>query len=125
MPVDDRELQRIGDFVKGNLHGWLQEVVPQVMQGTQLLERMVRIEEELKTQRELMAARFDASDRRFDDVNQRFDDVNQRFEDMNRRFEDVNRRFGDQNRRFSAMQWMIGGGILLVTLLMSVYEFIT
>ena len=139
MTIGDRELQRIGEYVKGNLRDWLDQVAPHSVVTTQLLERSVRIEEELHSQRQLMEARFEAVDRRFEDANSRFGDINKRFEDMNvrfgdmnSRFEDMNVRFGDMNnrfedmnRRFSGMQWLIGVGLVVVTTLMSVYEFIT
>ena len=153
MTIGDRELQRIGDYVKGNLRGWMDEVGPQSDVITQLLERSVRIEEELRGGRQLMEVRFEAVDRRFEavdrrfeevntrfeDMNTRFEDMNTRFEDMNTRFEDMNARFGDTNnrfedmnnrfgdmdRRFSGMQWLIGVGLVVIITLMSVYEFIT
>jgi len=111
MTIGDRELQRIGEYVKGNLREWLDQVAPHSVVTTQLLERSVRIEEELHAQREIMQIRFEAADRRFEDMNVRFGDMNNRFEDM--------------NRRFSGMQWLIGVGLVVITTLMSVYEFIT
>jgi len=139
MTIGDRELQRIGEYVKGNLRDWMDEVAPRSVGTTQLLERSVRIEEELRAGRQLMEVRFEAMDRRFEAVDRRFEDANTRFEDMNTRFEDMNARFGDTNnrfedmnnrfgdmdRRFSGMQWLIGVGLVVITTLMSVYEFIT
>ena len=108
------------------------------------MERMVRIEEELKASGELLLAHVEASDRRFadmnhrfedidavrghqqrfDDVNSRFEDVNKRFDDVNRRFEDVNRRFDDNSKRHTATQWFVGAGFLVVTTLVSLYQFL-
>ncbi len=31
MVLGDTDLQRIGDYVKGNIYGWLVEVAPQVV----------------------------------------------------------------------------------------------
>ena len=112
MALGESELERIGDYVRGNLYGWLTDVAPQMVVGPQLLERSVRIEEELKQQREIMDRRFTESDRRFaelskqmnrgfDDVNRRFDDVNLRFDDVNLRFEDMNKRFDESSRQTS------------------------
>lgn len=42
-----------------------------------LRERMVRVEEELKAQRELMERGFVAVDKRFEDMNDRFEDMHQ------------------------------------------------
>ena len=124
MALDDADLRRIGDYVKGQMYGWLAEVAPNVLAVPQTLERIERIEQhlvvqqhELKAQRELMEARFNAVDVRFEDMNKRFDDVNRRFEDMNERFVDM-------NKRFSGMQWMVGGGFALLGILMTVYNFI-
>ena len=118
MALGDTDLQRIGDYVKGNIYGWLVEVAPQVVAGPQILERMERIEQELvaqrqelKAQRELMETRFAA--------------VDVRFEDMNQRFEDMNNRFGDMNSRFNGMQWLIGVGFGLIATMVTIFEFIT
>ncbi len=113
MQLGDAELARIGGYVKDNLRQWLTEVAPAAVNpppaapdpipNAQLLERMVRVEEELKGQRELFVMRFDAIDRRFEDVNTRFEDMNTRFETIDRRFEDMNSRFEDVNARFEAV----------------------
>jgi chaperonin cofactor prefoldin len=129
MHLGDVELKQIGGYVKDNLRLWLSEVAPAALSpavppadpvsNTQLLERVVRVEEELKAQRELFLARFEAVDRRFEandqrfaDMNSRFEDMNSRFADMNTRFEDMNTRFEDMkdylNRRFNVLTWMIG-----------------
>ena len=137
MSLSEGDLQYIGQYVRAELPGWLRELGPWAF-GSQLMERMVRIEEELKAQRELLLAHVEASDRRFedidrrfedtnkrfDDVNKRFDDVSKRFDDVNKRFEDVNRRFDDNNRRHSTTQWFVGAGFLVVTTLISLYQFL-
>ena len=137
MSLSEGDLQYIGQYVRAELPGWLRDLGPWAF-GSQLMERMVRVEEELKAQRELLLAHMEASDRRFedidrrfedtnkrfDDVNKRFDDVSKRFDDVNRRFEDVNRRFDDNNRRHSTTQWFVGAGFLVVTTLISLYQFL-
>ena len=122
------------------IEAYLTERYPSMVSGkarrntsleTDLLERMVRIEDELKNQRELMLQmfaqvdkrldlmektmdrRFEDVDRRFEDVNKRFEDVNKRFDDVNKRFEDVNKRFDDVNKRFSMIMWAMGIGFSL------------
>ena len=114
MALDDTDLRRIGDYVKGNFYGWLVEVAPQVVSGPQILERMERLEQELvaqrhelkaqrhelKAQRELMETRFDAVDVRFEDMNKRFEDVNTRFihEDLFAKLAQFTRRGSRQGR---------------------------
>ena len=137
MSLSEGDLQYIGQYVRAELPGWLRDLGPWAF-GSQLMERMVRVEEELKAQRELLLAHMEASDRRFedidrrfedtnkrfDDVNKRFDDVSKRFDDVNRRFEDVNRRFDDNTRRHSTTQWFVGAGFLVVTTLIFLYQFL-
>ena len=100
--LGEEDVGRIGEYVKP----WLRELVNQTLPrsepigiGTQLLERMVRVEEELKAQRELMDERFGFMERRFEMVDQRFKAVDQRFEDLlnltDGRFESVDQRFED------------------------------
>lgn len=100
-------------------------------------ERIVRVEEELKNQREIlnlmlaqMDKRFEMSEKRFEQVDKRFEQVDKRFEqvdkrfeelreDMNSRFSVVDRRFeelrGDMNRGFKMMMWFTGLGFTFMT----------
>lgn len=125
MALGDTDLQRIGDYVKGNIYGWLVEVAPQVVAGPQILERLERIEQELVAQRQELRAQRELMETRFAAVDVRFEDMNKRFEDMNSRFEDMNKRFGDMNSRFNGMQWLIGVGFGLIATMVTIFEFIT
>ena len=142
----EEDVGRIGEYVKP----WLREVVDRMVPraeaagpDTVLLERMVRVEEELKTQRELMderfgfmEQRFEAVDKRFDDliahldkrfeaVDKRFDAVDRRFEASDKRFEDLiahtDKRFDTVDKRFNTLTWMIGVGFVVVTSLTTVF----
>ena len=74
-----------------------------------LYERMVRVEEELKHQRELILNVMKMMDKRFEDLRT---DMSNRFEQVDKRFEDMR---ADMNRRFSMLMWFIGIGFTLVT----------
>ena len=105
-----------------------------------IIERIVRIEEELKHLRVLEAERHESllkeMNSRFEDINSRFEAMNNRFEalqiDMNTRFEavqkemntrfevlqrEMNTRFEVLDRRFSFMQWLIVVGIAILSLI--------
>ena len=76
MTLRDEDVGRIGEYVKP----WLRELVDEVVPhsefggvGAQLLERMVRVEEELKAQRTLMDERFGFMASRFEAVDKRFE----------------------------------------------------
>jgi predicted RNase H-like nuclease (RuvC/YqgF family) len=125
-------------FIKDNLGIWLAEQSlgkPPAVYEIELRERMVRVEEELKHQRELiqtilvqMDKRFEAMDRRFEslqeemtrrfealqtEMGKRFEAVDRRFEtlqaEMDRRFEVVDKRFEELTRRIDRfMFWSFG-----------------
>jgi hypothetical protein len=98
--LGDTELERIGDYVKSHLRVWLAEMPPVSSVSTQLLERMVRVEEELKAQRELMIIRFDAVDRRFEAEDKRFEAV---------------------DKRFGLIQWVMGIGFVMIGTLVTIF----
>jgi len=114
MPLREEDVQRIGDYIKPWIRELVDAVVPQpVLAGidAQLLERMVRVEEELKSQRELMDQRFAAVDKRFEDLMAHSD----------KRFEAVDKRFDDMHESFKRTQWLIGLGFVLVTAAVTVF----
>ena len=140
MPLGSAEIEQIGTYVRANLAEWMEDIV-----GPKLLGRTVRVEDELAFQRELICTRFEAVDKRFEAVDKHFEAVDKRFEDMHRsmdkrfeavdtrfegmqrnmetRFEAVDKRFEDMHKRFNGMQWMVGGGVVLLATMMSLYQF--
>ena len=142
MVLGEQDVRRIGDYVKPWLRDLVSEVVPlrSADISSQLLERMVRVEEELKSQRELFAGRFAAVDERFATMDQRFTDMqtymdkrftsmDQRFTDLqtstDKRFTSMDRRFTDMqtymDKRFSAMQWTMMIGFTIITAAVTVF----
>ena len=106
----------------------------------EIRERIVRVEEELKNQRELILQtlnfngkqfelvdkrfeqvdkRFEQIDRRFEQVDKRFEQVDKRFEQVDKRFEQMDKRFEEihksVDKRFTMMMWFTGLGLTLVT----------
>ncbi|EGV27628.1 hypothetical protein ThidrDRAFT_4557 [Thiorhodococcus drewsii AZ1] len=75
-------------FIKQHLGEWLAEQSlgkPPLVYEIELRERMVRVEEELKHQRELMRQGFDLMEKRFEQVDKRFEQVDKRFDEMLKR----------------------------------------
>ncbi|MBW1972747.1 MAG: hypothetical protein JRI44_07920 [Deltaproteobacteria bacterium] len=68
-----------------------------------ILERIIRVEEELKAQRELFLERFIAIDKRFETVDKRFEAVDKRFEAVDKRFEAIDKRFEAVDKRFEEL----------------------
>lgn len=86
-------------YIKDHLGVWLAEQSlgkPPAVYEIELRERMVRVEEELKHQRELIKTILVEMDKRFEamqeQMNKRFDAVDKRFESMDKRFEELTRR---------------------------------
>lgn len=85
----------------------------------EIRERIVRVEEELKNQRELIlqtlnfnGKQFELVDKRFEQVDKRFEQVDKRFEQMDKRFEEIHK---SVDKRFTMMMWFTGLGLTLVT----------
>ncbi len=73
----------------------------------EIAERVARLEE-----------RFEQMDKRFDEL---IHYVDKRFEQMDKRFDDL---IHYVDKRFVTMQWTIGIGFTVVTVLMTVYNFV-
>jgi hypothetical protein len=108
-----------------------------------LMERVINVEEELKSLREMSEYRFEALQRemdkrfealqremssRFEAVDKRFEAVDKRFEalhrEMNSRFEAVDKRFEAMDKRFTTMQWMIGLFVGIPALTITIYQLV-
>ena len=86
MELTERNFEQIGSYVRDHLDAWVRELWPLTTQRTDplLLERIVRVEEELRSQRDLMKQGFEQIDRRFELVDKRFEETRA---DMNARFD--------------------------------------
>jgi chromosome segregation ATPase len=91
------------DFIRGHLVEWLAEQglseAPHAALQRELFERVVRVEEELKHQRELMQQGFAAMERRFEQIDKRFEQIDKRFEQVEKRFEQVDKRIEQVDKR--------------------------
>ncbi|MDP2179647.1 hypothetical protein [Methylicorpusculum sp.] len=108
MALGQEDLIQIQQLIDKTLASRPESANANVRYEFDIRERIVRVEEELKHQRELMLQGFENSNKRFEEVNKHFDearsDVNKRFEemraDMNKRFEQVDKRFEQVEKRF-------------------------
>jgi hypothetical protein len=91
MALEEKDI----DFIKQHIGEWLAEASlgkPAVVYEIELRERMVRVEEELKHQRELIQQILVTMDKRFEAVERRFDMIDKRFDANDARFEALTRR---------------------------------
>ena len=105
MELTQSQLQQIAEYVKSQLPDWVYRSEPP---RRDIHDRILVVEEELKGRRELMSQGFAAMDKRFESLQHNMD-----------------KRFEAMDKRFSMLQWMWGGGIVLITLLMSLYQFVS
>ena len=78
------------EFIKQHLGEWLTEVSlgkPPAVYEIELRERMVRVEEALKHQGELIQQLIQQMDKRFEQVDKRFEQMDQRFVELQRRMD--------------------------------------
>jgi len=103
------------EFIKDHLGEWLAEQSlskPPAVYEIELRERMLRVEEELKHQRELLKTILEQMDKRFEAVDKRFETLQS---EMNKRFEGLTRRIDRFMMRSYATTLTVGG--LIVTTL--------
>ena len=99
------------DLIKAQFEAWLAELLPEQKPGVYDLElrtRMLKVEEELRHQRELMQQGFAMMEKRFEQVDKRFEtlqhNMDKRFEQVDKRLEQVDKRFGQVDKRFESIQ---------------------
>ena len=111
MALAQEDFNSIDAYIREHLSEWLADKSisrRSLDYEIEIRERIVRVEEELKHQRELMMQGFEMMDKRImelrEDMNMRFVLVDKRFEelreDMNKRFEQVDKRFEQVDKRF-------------------------
>ena len=98
------------EYIKAHIPEWLATQTlgsPPAVYEVELRERIVRVEEELKHQRELMLQGFEQVDKRFEQVDKRFEQVDRRFEQVDKRFESMQQQSDRIAARHDRMQWLI------------------
>ncbi|HOO73581.1 MAG TPA: hypothetical protein PK926_17610 [Spirochaetota bacterium] len=121
MAIKEEELIIIGNYVQKQLPGWLDSLSYQRtmrMWDMELRERVVRVEEELKNQRELIKQGFEQVDRRIDQVDKRIDQMDKRIDHMDRRFELF-------EKRLTVITVLMGTGFTMLTVLISIFRFLS
>ncbi len=97
-----------------------------------LLERVIRVEEELRSLRELRTPDLKPMKNAFKSFTAReivrFDAMDKRFEalqrEMNVSFEAVDKRFEAVEKRLNFMQWFMGIGFTFIVVIMSLFNFL-
>jgi len=83
MALEKKDFEQIASYIKVHLGEWLSDkslAQPPVVYEVELRERTVRVEEELKHQRELMKQGFELMERRFELIDKRFEALTKRMD---------------------------------------------
>jgi len=106
MEFTKEQLEQIGSYIESNFDrfGAKSNVIQLRPYDIQLIERMTRIEEELKTQRELFLKQNETMQFGFNQMDKRFESMQKQ---MDARFDDV-------NKKFSMMMWMTSAGFTII-----------
>ena len=99
MELTKEQLEQIGSYIESNFDRFSAKsnIVQLRPYDIQLIERMTRIEEELRSQRELMQLGFNQMDKRFESMQKQSDT-----------------RFDDMNKKFNMITWMMTGGFTII-----------
>lgn len=105
------------EYIKTHMAEWLAEQSlgrPVAVYEVELRERMVRVEEALRHQQELMRAGFAQTEERLQQIDRRFELIDNRFQQVDGRFDQMLRR---HDRQFL---WLVGfiatvGGLVIAT----------
>ncbi len=86
-----------------------------------LIQHLIRLEEELKAQRQILEVRFEAIDSRFEAIDSRFEAIDRRFEAMDKRFDDL---VHYVDRRFTQLTWVVSLMFTVLAVLITLYRFL-
>ena len=100
MSLAEEDIAFIKDLVEKVINDTPEAKNANVRYELDLRERVIRVEEELKHQRELMQEGFRRMDKRFEQVDKRFEQVDKRFEQVDKRIEQVDKSFAQVDKRF-------------------------
>ena len=104
MALTQEDIEQIQKLIKEEISHIPEPPNANVRYELDLRERTIRVEQELKHQRELMIKGFEQMEKRFElmqtEMNKRFEQVDKRFEQVDKRFEQIDKRFEQVDKRF-------------------------
>jgi hypothetical protein len=115
MALAQEDIDQIQYLIKKALSETPETLNANVRYELDLRERTIRVEEELKHQRELMVEGFKQMDKRFEQMEKRFEQVDKRFEQVDKRFEQLTSRI-DHFMVWSFATTLTVGGIVIAAI---------
>jgi len=97
MALAQEDIEQIQELIRKSIIATPEMGNANVRYELDLRERTIRVEEELKHQRELMLTGFAQMEKRFEQVDKRFEQVDKRFEQVDKQLEQMRK---DSDKRF-------------------------
>jgi hypothetical protein len=122
MALAQEDIEEIRLLIKKTLSETPETFNANVRYELDLRERTIRVEEELKHQRELMLEGFKQMEKRFEQVDKRFEQVDKRFEQVDKKFEQLHQEIMGLHHEIKLlMRWSFGtllaiGGLIVAVL---------
>ena len=119
MALTQEDIEQIQKLIKRGISESPEVLNANVRYELDLRERIIRVEEELKHQRELMIEGFKQMEKGFEQVDKRFEQVDKRFEQQHQEI------MGLHQELKQLMRWSFGtllaiGGLVLAVLRLSI-----
>ncbi len=104
MALAQEDIELIHNIVENAIQNTAEFKNANVRYEMDLRDRTIRVEEELKHQRELMLEGFKQMEKRFEQIEKRFEQIDKRFEQVDKRFEQIDKRFEQVDKRFEQIE---------------------
>ena len=117
LELKNTDIEKIGEYVRAHIPEWIDyELIKSKTRSDReldLLERIIRVEEELKSQRELIKFGFEQMEKRFESMQNVMD---KRFESMQKQMDE---RFTQIDKRFNMIQGFLALGFTVISLMIA------
>ena len=102
--LSDRQLETIGSYVKNNLPEWLNGAQPDISaQFFEYMGRLIRLEEAINRQGDLIEKLIHQMDKRIDQMDKRFDQIDKRIDQIDKRIDQIDKRIDQVDKRINEL----------------------
>ena len=112
--LSSRQLERIGSYVKEHLPQWMSEArQDESARSFDCMGRIIRLEEAVVRQGDLIEKLIHQIDRRFDQIDRQLDQIDRRFEQSERRIERIDKRISLMFTVMTSIASLVGAGVVV------------
>jgi len=108
MALAQEDIEQIQKLIRQSIAATPEVTNANVRYELDLRERTIRVEEELKHQRELMLSGFSQMEKRFEQVDKRIDQVDKRIDQVDKKIDQVETQIGQVDKKIDQVEARIG-----------------